>query len=499
MSLLLIKDTVQQVATAITAALDLETEIIDENLMIIGGTGRYREKIGSYEEDGNLECGLVYADCLKTGHEYINFNPEHDEFYDARENELAEICCPIRTDGKVLGLIGLIAFTEEQRSIMIHKTLALRTFLQSMAELIAGKYIVSQNNITLQNTVSSLLESQSVHASFDSIISRSTAMEKIKRRALQVASSNSTVLITGESGTGKGLLARAIHKGSPRCNEPFVSVNCAAIPEALLESELFGYEKGAFTGAEKSGKLGKFQLADKGTLFLDEIGDMPLHLQVKLLTCLQNRQVDPVGAVKPVDVDVRIIAATNKDLEEMIRQNQFREDLYFRLNVIPLYIPPLRERPEDISMLVQHIIMKFSMAMGKAVTGIDADAMDVLLSYQWPGNIREVENIIEYAINMEHSDTITTESLPEKLTRKNNIMKPEPGSVSAATSLKAQLELTERQILRSCLNQTGWNLEGKRDAAKQLGISESTLYRRLKQLGLSENVEKTCLKNHNKS
>ena len=413
MSLLLIKDTVQQVATAITAALDLETEIIDENLMIIGGTGRYREKTGSYEEDGDLECGLVYADCLRTGREYINFNPEHDEFYDARENELAEICCPIRTDDKVLGLIGLIAFTEEQRNIMIHKTLELRTFLQSMAELIAGKYIVSQNNITLQNTVSSLLESQSVHASFDSIISRSTAMEKIKKRALQVASSNSTVLITGESGTGKGLLARAIHKESPRCSKPFFSVNCAAIPETLLESELFGYERGAFTGAEKNGKLGKFQLADKGTLFLDEIGDMPLHLQVKLLSCLQNRQVDPVGAVRPVDVDVRIIAATNKDLEEMIRQNQFREDLYFRLNVIPLYIPPLRERPEDISMLVQHIIMKFSMAMGKAVTGIEADAMDVLLSYSWPGNIREVENVIEYAINMEQSDTITVDSLPE--------------------------------------------------------------------------------------
>ena len=486
MSLLLIKDTVQQVATAITAALDLETEIIDENLMIIGGTGRYREKTGSYEEDGDLECGLVYADCLRTGREYINFNPEHDEFYDARENELAEICCPIRTDDKVLGLIGLIAFTEEQRNIMIHKTLELRTFLQSMAELIAGKYIVSQNNITLQNTVSSLLESQSVHASFDSIISRSTAMEKIKKRALQVASSNSTVLITGESGTGKGLLARAIHKESPRCSKPFVSVNCAAIPETLLESELFGYERGAFTGAEKNGKLGKFQLADKGTLFLDEIGDMPLHLQVKLLSCLQNRQVDPVGAVRPVDVDVRIIAATNKDLEEMIRQNQFREDLYFRLNVIPLYIPPLRERPEDISMLVQHIIMKFSMAMGKAVTGIEADAMDVLLSYSWPGNIREVENVIEYAINMEQSDTITVDSLPEKLVRKNKHVNSGSGTGMMHISLKTQLDSAEKQILRECLNQTGWNLEGKRQAAEQLGISESTLYRRLKQLGLSK-------------
>ena len=194
MSLLLIKDTVQQVATAITAALELETEIVDENLMIIGGTGRYKQKNGQYEEDGDLESELVYANCLKTGREYINFNPSLDKYYDARENELAEICCPIKSENKVLGLIGLIAFTEEQRSIMINKTLALCTFLQSMAELIVGKYIVSQNNITLQNTVSSLMESTDIHASFDNIISRSEAMNKIKNRALQVASGNSTIL-----------------------------------------------------------------------------------------------------------------------------------------------------------------------------------------------------------------------------------------------------------------------------------------------------------------
>lgn len=479
MSLTIIKDTVQQVAVAITAALELETEIVDERLMIVGGTGRYESKIGTYEEDGDMESHLVYSECLKNGNEYINFSPENDDFYDAKEGELAEICYPIKADGSILGLIGLIAFTEEQRNVMIHKTLELRTFLRSMADLIAGKYIVSQNNISLQNTVSSLLASQDTAASFENILGTSQAMDNVRKRAKQVASSNSTILITGESGTGKDLLARSIHQESVRHEKPFVSVNCAAIPEMLLESELFGYEKGAFTGAARNGKLGKFQLADKGTLFLDEIGDMPIHLQVKLLSCLQNRQVDPVGATRPVDVDVRIIAATNKDLEEMIREKQFREDLYFRLNVIPIHIPPLRERPEDLELIIGRVIDKFSRAMGKHIDGIAPDAMHILLSYRWPGNVREVENVIEYAINMEEGSLIKASSLPDKIAGKRH-RKRNTGS----KSLKGQLESVERDILLESLERNGFSLEGKRKAARELEISESTLYRRLRTLGI---------------
>ncbi len=479
MSLTIIKDTVQQVAVAITAALELETEIVDERLMIVGGTGRYESKIGTYEEDGDMESHLVYSECLKNGNEYINFSPENDDFYDAKEGELAEICYPIKADGSILGLIGLIAFTEEQRNVMIHKTLELRTFLRSMADLIAGKYIVSQNNISLQNTVSSLLASQDTAASFENILGTSQAMDNVRKRAKQVASSNSTILITGESGTGKDLLARSIHQESVRHEKPFVSVNCAAIPEMLLESELFGYEKGAFTGAARNGKLGKFQLADKGTLFLDEIGDMPIHLQVKLLSCLQNRQVDPVGATRPVDVDVRIIAATNKDLEEMIREKQFREDLYFRLNVIPIHIPPLRERPEDLELIIGRVIDKFSRAMGKHIDGIAPDAMHILLSYRWPGNVREVENVIEYAINMEEGSLIKASSLPDKIAGKRH-RKRNTGS----KSLKGQLESVERDILLESLERNGFSLKGKRKAARELEISESTLYRRLRTLGI---------------
>ena len=478
MSLSLIQDTVQQAAKAITAALDLETEIVSDDLKIIGGTGRYEQKIGTYEEDGDLSSRLVYAECLRNGQEYITFDSASDAFYDAKENELAEICCPIKIQQQTVGLIGLIAFTRQQRSLMIDKTAELITFLRLMAELIAGKLVISQNNIRLQDTVTSLLSAADAHASFGNIISVSPAMEQIKNRARQIAQSDSTVLITGESGTGKDLLARSIHKESPRRDQTFVSVNCAAIPEMLLESELFGYEKGAFTGAQKSGKLGKFQLAHRGTLFLDEIGDMPLHLQVKLLTALQSRQIEPVGGTVPVHVDVRIIAATNKNLEELILKNQFRQDLYFRLNVIPILIPPLRQRPEDTELLVFHAIKKFSKKLDKNVTQIHPDALKALLTYNWPGNVREVENVIEYAINMETSPTIQLSSLPDKI-------RPQTASASSSDgNLKTRLALAEREIITQCLKQTGSTLEGKRKAAKILGISESTLYRRLRSLDL---------------
>ena len=459
MSLSLIQDTVQQAAKAITAALDLETEIVSDDLKIIGGTGRYEQKIGTYEEDGDLSSRLVYAECLRNGQEYITFDSASDAFYDAKENELAEICCPIKIQQQTVGLIGLIAFTRQQRSLMIDKTAELITFLRLMAELIAGKLVISQNNIRLQDTVTSLLSAADAHASFGNIISVSPAMEQIKNRARQIAQSDSTVLITGESGTGKDLLARSIHKESPRRDQPFVSVNCAAIPEMLLES-------------------GKFQLAHRGTLFLDEIGDMPLHLQVKLLTALQSRQIEPVGGTVPVHVDVRIIAATNKNLEELILKNQFRQDLYFRLNVIPILIPPLRQRPEDTELLVFHAIKKFSKKLDKNVTQIHPDALKALLTYSWPGNVREVENVIEYAINMETSPTIQLSSLPDKI-------RPQTASASSSDgNLKTRLALAEREIITQCLKQTGSTLEGKRKAAKILGISESTLYRRLRSLDL---------------
>lgn len=483
MTLEMIKDTAQQAAVAINAAIELETEIVDEKLMIIGGTGRYHEKIGDYEENGNLDGDLFYAACLRKNQEYVCFDPENDPHYGPTENEKAEICCPIQLDGKAIGLIGLIALNETQKQLLMSKINEFISFLRSMAELISGKYTAELSNLHLQNKIEAILPDGDKTA-FDSIIGISPAMMLVKQRAMQISSSDSTVLITGESGTGKDLLARAIHSQSPRRDKPFISINCAAIPETLLESELFGYTPGSFTGAGKSGKSGRFQLAEGGTIFLDEIGDMSLHLQSKILTALQNRQIDPIGSTAPVDIDVRMIAATNKDLEKMISKKRFREDLYFRLNVIPIDIPALRERPEDIELLLHKIIDKYSARLGKPVYFMDDSAKATLLHYSWPGNVREMENVIEYAINMATSNTIRLRDLPDRIAIAKGFG-PSAGAVANAFTgtLKDQLQMAEQSIITSVLDEYGQSLEGKRKAAAALGISESTLYRRLRQTG----------------
>lgn len=480
MTLQMIQETIQQAAFAITAAVNLETEIVDENLKIIGGTGRYQNKIGSYEENGDLEGDYFYAICLRENHEYVCFDPAGDPHYGPTENEMAEICCPIQLDGKAIGLIGLIALDETQKQLLMSKFNDFTNFLRSMAELISGKYAAELNNLRLQDKIESLLPDAN-NTSFDNIIGSSPSMALVKQRAFQISSSDSTVLITGESGTGKDLLARAIHSESPRKGKPFISINCAAIPDTLLESELFGYTKGAFTGAERSGKLGRFQLAEGGTLFLDEIGDMPLHLQSKLLTALQNHQIDPIGSTSPVDIDVRVIAATNKDLEKMIEDNSFRADLYFRLNVIPIHVPPLRERPEDIELLLNSFIDKFSAQLNKPVFFMDDSVKSLLLNYDWPGNVRELENVIEYAINMAASNTIHLPDIPDRLKGTHqDTASADCKTAAFSGTLKEQLALFEQSIIEAALDKHGRSLEGKRKAAEELNISESTLYRRLR-------------------
>ena len=312
------------------------------------------------------------------------------------------------------------------------------------------------------------------NSTFDAIVGDSEPLVEVKQMALQMAQSDSTILIQAESGTGKELFARAIHTSSPRAKEPFVALNCAAIPETLLESELFGYEDGAFTGAKRGGKPGKFELADGGTLFLDEIGDMPLHLQSKLLRVLQDQQVQRVGGTRAISLDVRIIAATNQDLELKVRTKEFRSDLFFRLNVIPLVIPSLRERKSDIMVLSRYFLEKYNQKLKKNIEGFTFPVTEILQHYNWPGNVRELENSIEYAVNVENETYIRQTSLPRRILGLLSSKSP-----STDTPLAERIRQYEYTQIIEALSRHGWGVEGKQNAARELGISLPTLYRKL--------------------
>ena len=309
----------------------------------------------------------------------------------------------------------------------------------------------------------------------DNIIGNSYAINKAKEEALMASKTSSTVLITGESGTGKELFARAIHNHSHRSGNPFIAINCAAIPDNLLESELFGYEEGAFTGAKKGGSLGKFELADKGTIFLDEIGDMSLHLQAKLLRVLQEKEVDKIGAKYNVTIDVRIIAATNKNLEDMVKKGTFREDLYYRLNVIPVVLPTLRQRKNDIHLLIEYMIREYSNKLSKNVEGIDIQAMEYLCEYSWPGNIRELQNVIEYSVNRCEGITINLDNIPNRIKygHSNNEL-----ILNTTEQIITLDELEKNEIIKALEKYKNYKKD-KDLAAKALGISRATLYRKI--------------------
>lgn len=325
------------------------------------------------------------------------------------------------------------------------------------------------------------INTRALKYTFEDIMGESEEIRKAKNQALLTARGNSTVLITGESGTGKEMFAKAIHYSSSRAKGPFITVNCGAIPETLLESELFGYEKGAFTGASDKGKVGKFELANNGTIFLDEIGDMPLHLQVKILHVLQNMRFEKVGGNKTILVDVRVIAATNKDLETMIVEGTFREDLYYRLSVIPLTIPPLRERKSDIKLLMYHFLNKYNTFMNKKITGFTQEAEQAYLAYDWHGNVRELENAVEYGTNMAYGDKIGVDAVPARLLRNDvNTITIKDSDLT----LNEQVKLYEKEIITRKLKKHGASSNGKDQVAKELGLSRATLYRKLSELGI---------------
>lgn len=310
-------------------------------------------------------------------------------------------------------------------------------------------------------------------SAFEGIVGQSAALRNVLRLVDTVATGNSTVLLLGETGTGKELVARAIHNRSLRRDRTFVKLNCAAIPSGLLESELFGHERGAFTGAVTQ-KVGRLELADQGSLFLDEIGDIPLELQPKLLRVLQEREFERLGSTRTKKVDVRIVAATHRDLEEMILEKQFRSDLYYRLNVFPISIPPLRERPQDIPLLVQHFVQEAARRMNKTIDAIPSATMEALIQYRWPGNIRELENVIERAVILSPSSVLRVPlwDLRSRLPAGHGSEKPHT------------IADVEREHIRAVLKDTRWVLSGPRGAATRLGLNRSTLYFRMKKLGI---------------
>lgn len=384
-------------------------------------------------------------------------NPQPGEVLRINGKDTVVMRYPIVKNGRVIGAISKIIFKD------INQLMSLAEKVNSLhKELVYYK--------------SELERFQGARYTVDSLIGQSPVMLRLKETTRRVAQGPSTVLIRGESGTGKELLAHAIHTGSHRKGGPFIKVNCAAVPENLLESELFGYQEGAFTGAKKGGQVGKFEQANGGTIFLDEIGDMPLLMQAKLLRVLQEREIERLGDNKPRQVDVRVVAATNCDLEELIKEGRFRDDLYYRLNVVSLYIPPMRERIDDLRTLVAHFIAKFNKEFGLAVSDLASEVWELLYNYPWPGNVRELENIIERAFNLVDGPIISVASLPlyfQKYGKSKRLV--------AHKTLPALLEQVEKEAIQEALEATGGN---KMQAAKALGISRAWLYKKMKQYGL---------------
>ncbi len=566
----------------------MEVEIFDNNLVVVGATGRIRSKIGFKQETAHVATFVLERGSSCT----IDLPGKHFLCANCKIKKncfcTSALVCPISRDGKIIGTISLLSFDEEQRRILLSRQGQFLDYMARMGELIAGQaqlnevltqiatserhlktiidsvsegIIAVDSNASISyfnkaaerllNTRGELLIGKPVQqffpnsplpsvinnqtsisgkeinyknehieirltysaypiilgdrvvgavktfndtktiarfagslasrhesVTFDDIHGNSPMLKSLIEQARIVAGGNSTVLLQGKSGTGKELFARAIHQASPFKGGPFQAINCSAIPELLLESELFGYDEGAFTGARKGGKPGKFELADGGTLFLDEIGDMPLFLQAKLLRALESNALERVGGNKEYQFNVRLITATNQNLELLLSQGKFRDDLYYRLNVIPLFIPSLKERQEDVIYLAEHFLEKYCFLLGKQISVIHPEVENMLLNYRWPGNVRELENVVEYAVNFEKTTQITIDSLPQWLFKKQQ-------TAESAADLKSLANQLEYEVIEKLLQEYGDSLEAKKKIAEQLGISLTTLYRKINNMNPS--------------
>ena len=574
-----IQDTVVKYANIIAQVIDLDIEIVDSNMVRIAGTGKYMDIFNICVE----EEGHIYKQTFETGETQIVDDPVKNKlckFCSYRDTCIEKLVAstPIKIDDKVIGLIGIVCFTDEKKEKFLSNLSTYSSFLEQISDFISTKAYetlesqrsetmvkvlnsimgklddaiivlnkynsishmnkvaqeifnidkISSEKVKLEHTGNFLLDqpeyelklgkniylvvgnlhsvnikekqydkififnetrtikekfsiiaAQNQNITLDQILGNSNKILILKKKVLQIAKSTSTILITGESGTGKELFARAIHSASNRKTHPFVAINCGAIPDSLLESELFGYGKGAFTGANQNGKMGKFEFADNGTIFLDEIGDMPLYMQVKLLRALQEKEIVRIGSNKPVKINVRIIAATNKSLEKMVVNGTFRKDLYYRLNVIPLEIPPLRERYEDIKLLIEYFCKKYASLFDKKFISIEEKTLQKLLIYDWPGNIRELENTVEFMINMmDMSGIITHDILPQKFFESTIPLE------NCSSEDILDLSVIEKNTIERALKKYGYHAEGKKIASDKLGIGIATLYRKISKYGI---------------
>ncbi len=368
---------------------------------------------------------------------------------------------PIKKDGKVIAVFGQVMFKDVRDVTKLAKKLSL---LESKVQL------YEQELISIRSTRHTL----------ESIVGDSEVMQSLKKEALKAAATQFPVLITGESGTGKELFAQGIHHASPRRLYPFVRINCSAIPKDLLESELFGYERGAFTGAQSGGKPGKLELAKHGTVFLDEIGDLPLQMQPKMLRVIEDKEFERIGGTSVIRSDFRLIAATNQNLEEMLADRRFRKDLFYRLNVIPLHIPPLRERREDILPLVRHFLNQTAVEAFLPEITLDRDAEEVFQSYHWPGNIRELSNVLERVLSSMEGNTIRVSDLPFYLYRSRKI-----ASKLSAVSIRDVQSRAEKEAILHTLRLARYN---KSRAAAMLGIHRTHLYKKIKKYGITRSA-----------
>lgn len=465
--LMKIQSFIQAFVLATASILEADVTVVDEDLIRVGGSGDYSDNIGEKISNYSFFQGI-----LSSGKPGIIRNVREDHTCSICENrdtckELASLSYPVFHRGQAVGVIGVITFSEQGRRKLLNDAQKLEKFLKYMCVLIESKIMTLEHSHKLE---SQLQEELSVRHSDADFIGQNPRILEILELTKRIGASDSTVLITGESGTGKEVLAKLLHSRSPRHNKLMISINCGGIPENLVESELFGYEEGAFTGARKSGHIGKFELANCGTIFLDEIGEMPLHMQIKLLRVLQERVVERVGGKTQIPIDVRVICATNRDLAKMVAERRFREDLYYRLNVIPIELPPLRERREDIHLLAQHFIKQCNRRMNKSIRSIEPEVARILSAYNWPGNVRELRNIIEYLENVAEGDTICLSDLPARFLHRRS-----PDRNRTLTDMLQEYE----QMLLSELCKEAHTAQDKGRLAKQLGLSRATLYRKL--------------------